>query len=469
MKRRVVIIGGGLAGVAAAVQIAAAGQTPILIETRKRLGGRATSLTDPRSGATIDNCQHVLLGCCTNLIDLYTRLGVADAIRWHDTLYWTAGGPAVEIDTMQAGWLPAPLHLAGSFRRMKLLSRDARRAISRAMWRMIRMGASGRLQWRNRTFGEFLNDCDQPLEAVRRFWEPIIVSACNLAIDRVSAAYALQVFQDGFLSNRQSYTMGVPSVPLGRLYDPAQALIEAAGGEVRLGCSAKAIAFDGRRVTGVVTDEGMVEAASVVAAVPFDRLEKLCSDTLKRGDRRLQSLGQFQTSSILGVHLWFDQHIMDVPHLIVVERDVQWLFNKGTAREGDDAVQHVHAVISASDAWMDLNEPEIVGRVVQDVHHVLPRSKGLHPLDSRAIKEKRATFAASPGVDAIRPGASPMHAGGPGVENLLLAGDWCDTGWPATMEGAVRSGYAAAAAATGQGDLVADMPAGLLARFMGLR
>jgi hydroxysqualene dehydroxylase len=477
MKRRIAIIGGGLAGIAAAVRVAEAGQLPILIETRKRLGGRATSLVDPRSGATIDNCQHVVLGCCTNLIDLYDRMRVLDAIEWHKTLYWTSGGPAGDINEMSAGWLPAPLHLSGSFRRMRLLSRDAKRAIARAVLRMIRMGDKGCLHWTNRTFNEFLNDCDQPLETVRRFWEPIVISACNLAVDRVSAAYALQVFQDGFLANRWSYTMGVPRVPLARLYDPAVQMIEAAGGELRLGVSARAIAFDGRRITGVVTDEGMIDAAAVIAAVPFDRLAKLCSATLLQADRRLQALDRFEVSPILGVHLWFDQQVMPdrLPHLVVVEppHGVQWLFNKETlrepAREGGIAIQHVHAVISAADRWMAMSEDEIVQRVVEDVHHALPRSKGLQPIDARAIKEKRATFAAVPGVDALRPSAAPAHAAGGGVENLLLAGDWCDTGWPATMEGAVRSGYAAAAAATGQGGLVPDVPAGMLARVLGLR
>jgi zeta-carotene desaturase len=335
----------------------------------------------------------------------------------------------------------------------------------------MRVGCRGRLAWSNRTFGEFLNECDQPLEAVRRFWEPVVVSACNLSIDRVCAAYALQVFQDGFLANRRSYVLGVPCVPLSRLYDPAIEIILAAGGEVRLGCSAKAIGFDGRRVTGVITEHGMCESAAVVSAVPFDRLDRLCSATLKAADQRLQSVGRFQHSPILGVHLWFDQHIMELPHLVLVQapHGVQWLFNKGLAREGADVVQHIHAVISAADAWMALDEQEIVRRVLEDLHHALPRSKGLQPIEARAIKEKQATMAITPGIDAWRPAAAASHASGRGIDNLLLAGDWCDTGWPSTMEGAVRSGYAAAAAVTGQPRFVAEMPTSILARTLGLR
>ncbi len=465
MKRRVAIIGGGCAGIAAAVRLAEAGCRPILIETRKRLGGRATSFPDPRTGLEIDNCQHVLLGCCTNLIDLYDRLGVADRIEWHRTLYWTRGQG--RIDTMSAGWLPAPLHLAGAMRRMRLFDRAQKKHIRRGMIRLVRMGAKGRFAYRAKTFGEFLRECGQPDDVVADFWNTIIVSACNLDVGRVGALPAMQVFQEGFLANRWSYTMGLSSVPLADLYDPAAPVIEAAGGEVRLGVSAKAIAFDGRRVTGVVTAEGLVEASAVVAAVPFDRLGRLVSTTMRDADRRLEHLASIGVSPILGVHLRFDRPIMELPHLVLVGRGVHWLFNKG---EDDEGRQHVHAVISAADEWMPLDEPEIVRRVVADVHHVLPHARGIEPMDARAIREKRATFAATPDVEQFRPRTTPgtVGLGGGGIENLFLAGDWCDTGWPATMEGAVRSGYAAAAAITGEGGVVEDVPAGWLARRLGL-
>jgi zeta-carotene desaturase len=470
LKRRILIVGGGLAGIAAAVRLAEGDCEPILIESKKRLGGRATSLVDPRSGLTIDNCQHVLMGCCTNLIDLYDRLGVIDRIQWHDRIYWTRNG--LDVSVMKNGWLPAPLHQSGSFRRMKVFSHADKKHIARAMWRIIRMGSRGRFAWRDRTFNEFLEECRQPQELVQSFWNTVIVSACNLPVERVSAAYALQVFQEGFLASKWSVTMGLPGVPLGELYDSAFDVIENAGGHVLLGISVKALAFDGSRISGVVTDEGMLEGAAVVSAVPFDRLEKLVSDTMKLADRRLQQLDRFEVSSILGVHLWFDQQVMDIPHLVCVDppEGVQWLFNKAVDGAGR---QHIHAVISAADSWMDLDEAEIVRRVMVDVHHCLPRSKGLQPVEARSIKEKRATFAAVPGIDAIRPGASSGVVGGGigggGIENLFLVGDWTDTGWPATMEGAVRSGYAATQAITGQGGVVGDVPPGWLARFLGLR
>jgi zeta-carotene desaturase len=467
VKRTAVIIGGGLAGIAAAVRLTETEDCrPVVVETRQRLGGRATSLRDPRSGLVIDNCQHVLMGCCSNLIDLYDRLDVLDRIEWHRELYWTRGGG--EIVRMKAGLLPAPLHLAGGLRHFPWLDRVDRNVIARAMLRMVRMGYSGRLAWRNRTFRAFLDEHKQTDNAVDRFWRPIVVSACNLDIDRVAASYALQVFQEGFLANRWSYTMGVPACPLADLYEPAVSMIEEAGGEVRLGSSVRAIGYDGKRITGVTTDDGMIQAAGVISAVPFDRLDKLVTDVMRRCDQRLARLGEIEVSPILGVHLLFDQIVMDLPHLTLIDHGVQWLFNKGVDDEG---YQHVHAVISAADSWMDLDEAEITRRVVADLHDVLPKSVGLEPFDVRAIKEKRATFAPTPDVDRLRPSAepAPIGLGGGGVRNLFLAGDWCDTGWPATMEGAARSGYQAARAFSGEGGLVEEVPPGALSRTLGLR
>ncbi|MCZ6810678.1 MAG: hydroxysqualene dehydroxylase HpnE [Planctomycetota bacterium] len=462
--RRVAIVGGGLAGIAAAIRLVEAGYKPIVIESRKMLGGRATSIVDPRTGELIDNCQHVVLGCCTNLIDLYDRLDVLDKIQWHRTLYWTHANR--EIDRVRAAPLPAPFHLLPSFARMRLLSRAERREVRRVMWRIIRLGGPGRLTWSGLTFGEFLDHCKQSDSVTRKFWNVIITSACNLDVKRVGAAYAIQVFQEGFLANRWSYTMGLPTVPLVALYEPAKDLLRANGGEVCLGTSAKAIAFDGRGVTGVVTADGFIEAAAVVSAVPFDRLDKLVSNAMRTSDTRLQSLGRLEVSPILGVHLWFEHTIMDLPHLILADHDVQWLFNKGTDELGR---QHIHAVISAADEWMGLTEGQIVERVVRDVHRALPRAVGMQPTQVRCIKERRATFAATPGSESYRPSAAPGYAGGEGIGNLFLAGDWCDTGWPATMEGAVRSGYAAAAALSSVGGVIEDIPPGYIARRLGLR
>ena len=462
----VAVVGGGLAGIAASLRLAEAGVRVTLIESKRKLGGRATSFVDPRSGRTLDNCQHVVMGCCTNLLDLYDRLGVLDSIDWQHSTWWAnPPGPPVELRPAR---LPAPLHLALSFRRFRVLDREERRAVNRAMLRFLRMGLAGREARRGRSFAEFLAaEAPQPPRAIERFWQPIVTSACNLPVERVDARAAIQVFQEGFLGASFASAIGLPRVPLVELYDPAEETLARAGGALRLGVSAKALAFDRDRLSGVVTDEGLIPASAVVSAVPWDRLSKLCSESLKASDRRLQRLDELQPSPILGVHLFFDRAVMSTPSLVLPGRAVHWLFDKGADASGR---HHVHAVISAADEWMDLDETEIGRRVMEHVRWALNGAVVPEPVEIRSVKEKRATFAVDPASDALRPGASPDLVGtGEGCRNLFLAGDWCRTGWPATMEGAVRSGYAAARAITGSGGPVPDLPIARLARWLGLR
>lgn len=445
---------------AAAVRLAEHGAAPILLETRKRLGGRATSFEDPRSGEQLDNCQHVVMGCCTGLLDFYERIGAAELLDWTTTTWWA--NPPYAPAALAPSVLPAPMHLALGFMRLGFLSRGSKRSIARALRAILRLGLAGRQAWENRTFESFLNEHAQTSQAIELFWRPVVVSACNAHLETVSAAAALQVMQEGFLAHRFASAMGLARVPLERLYERVPAIIENAGGEVRLRTSVQAITFDGSRVTGVVTGDDSIAARAVIATVPFDRLQKLCSETLCKADDRLQQLDAFDVSPILGVHLFFDQQIMTRPHLVLPGRETHWLFDKGRANDGSF---HVHAVISAAASWMALDEETIVQRVLDDVYWALPGARGLEPTRVRAVKEKRATFAPLPGVEAIRPSASA----GLGVGNLYLAGDWCASGWPATMEGAVRSGERAAAAVLGLGGVVADLPVATISRWLGLR
>lgn len=463
MSDDVVVIGGGLSGLAAALRLGDAGYRPIVLESRRRLGGRASSFEDGVSGRVLDNCQHVLMGCCTNLLDFYARLGVEDAIDWHDTITWCR--PDGGRDVVRATPLPAPLHLAGSFRRMKLLDRFSRRAVRRAMWRMLRIGTRGRQRYTGDTFQSILDDWRQPEQAVRLFWDPVIVSACNVPSNEVSAVHALQVFQDGFLAGRWHATMGVPRVPLADLYEPAGAAIEQVGGEIRLGWKATGIGVANRSVMGVETSREFVRAGSVVAALPWEQLDGILDPSLREIDQRLRGLAGLGHSPILGVHVLLDREVMTEPHVVMPGRETHWFFNKGIDAEG---MQHIHAVISAADSWMDRGGDEIEAVVLEDLAHAYPHLADAEVLQVRPVKERRATFRATPQAESARPRAapSPVGAGGGDLSGLYLAGDWVATGWPATMEGAVRSGYLAAEAISGVGGLVADAPAGALVRVL---
>lgn len=464
MRRSVAIVGGGVAGLAAAVRAAEAGWSPILIETRTMLGGRATSFTDVRSGEELDNSQHIVMGCCTNILDLYERLGVLDAIEWHQTLHFARGGGA--SDALTIGSLPAPLHYARSFARMKLFTLSEKAAISRAFLAILRMGPKGRLRWQGRAFTEFLAQWKQPARVVELFWEPIVLSSCNMPSARCEATHALKVFDEGMLAHSFAGTVGVATIPLVHLYDNAREIITNAGGELRLRTSAKALAFDGTRVTGVITDDGRIDAHAVISAVPPNRLAKLCSSTMRDHDRRLLKLDQFTFSPILGVHLAFKRRVMETATLALAGRATHWLFAHNAPPNANYA-QRIEAVVSAADEWIGLSEEEICTRVCADIAWAIPTVSRADILWSRPVLERHATFASTPGIDAIRPRAA-IEAGDPsgGIPNLFLAGEWTDTDWPSTMEGAARSGYAAAAALTSSGGVIADLPPARLVRFM---
>ena len=462
MTKTCVIVGGGLAGLAAAIKLGDAGWKVTLLESRRRLGGRASSFVDASSGLEMDNCQHVLMGCCTNLIHFYKSLGVSDAITWHDKTWWLR--PKGGMDCLQSTCLPAPLHFAPSFLRMRSLTRKVRQDIQRAMWRTMRMGSSETETWRGHSFASLLDEWKQGDDTRSNFWTPLIVSALNLPLHEASAVFGLQVLRDGFLASAKGARIGVPSVSLADLYKPSAALIERSGGEVRLGSPVTGIEVEDRCAVGVRIHDELICGDAVLSALPWEKLDALMGNEKASMDTRLHQLSELGHSPILGAHVLLDRPVLHVPHLVMPNRNVQWLFDKGSIPSGG---QHLHAVISAADDWMDRSQEEIQTAVMADVVAACPEASSADIVQFRAIKERRATFRATPTAEAIRPHASPATGGtDQNIKNLYLAGDWCATGWPATMEGAVRSGYAAAAAITGQGGVEADASAGLLFRAL---
>lgn len=451
-RHECIIVGGGIAGIAAAVTLAQRGVRVLLLETRRKLGGRATSFTDPRSGHTIDNCQHVALGCCTNYLRLCERLGVADKIAWHDDIHWLEAGGRHSV--LRADPLPAPMHGGPSLSRASFLTWADKRALSRAMRAAM---FTDRSTQAGVTFEAWLARTRPTPGSIARFWTPLMVSACNLDVDRVCAATALHVVQEGFLANRVGSRMGVAAVPLVELYDPAEELIRGESGEIRLGASVASI---GERSVTMV-DGTHIEAERVISAVPAERAARMVDGAVQEKDDRLARMAPHLTHSpILGVHLVFDRPVMGTPNAVLVDRATQWIFRK------DAEGRVVHAVISAADAWMALGEDEIVERVVTDIRACIPEAAGAQVVSARAVKEKLATWAATPAFEAHRPAAVSDASA------LILAGDYVRTGWPATMEGAARSGFMAAAAALGEAVESMVVPAtrpGVMLRVIGAR
>jgi len=472
-KGTVAVIGGGLAGLAAGCALADAGYLVELFERRPFLGGRASSYELPGTGEVVDNCQHVLLGCCTNLVDFYYRLGVEQQIRWYDQITFVL--PGGKSSTLRPGGLPAPFHAAASFLKSSMLGIADKLAVARAMLALIpRLPADN-----GENFLAWLTRHGQTKRAIDRFWAPVLISALNEELDRVSVRYAAQVFRESFLKSPEAGWMGVPAVPLSDLYGTAGAYIEARGGKVHLRAAVDSIHADGDAVRFCVGGEE-IRADYAVLATPFHSIEKVLPETPDSNDLRERS-HHLASSPITGIHLWFDREITPLEHAVLLERTIQWMFHKSkilqpngnkTGAGGDPRTlaarketkqkgSYLEIVVSSSKALVDKPRQEIIELAVGELAEFFPAVREATLTKATVVKEIHATFSPAPGSDAYRPGhVSPWP-------RLFVAGDWTATGWPATMEGAVRSGYAAAEAMTGKTFLVADLPARGLMRLFG--
>jgi zeta-carotene desaturase len=450
----VIIIGGGLAGMAAAVALESAGVGVTLLESRRSLGGRAGSFEDPQTGEQLDNCQHVLLGCCTNLLDFYDRLGVKNLIRFERTIHFRdAEG---RYDLYGTNGFPAPTHLSASFMLFGVLTWGERIAYSRAMLAMLRMGHGGRAALENVSFGQWLDEHHQPASLIDKLYDPILVGALNEQVRAASAMYAIQVFQDAMLAHADGYRLGLPACPLSRLYEKLPCR------DVRLGVRVGELCFDGKRISGVKLADGeMIVANAVVLATNHHSVQRWVDPAM---DSRIGPLAKLEDVPILGVHLWFDRAVMRDSHAALLGGPLQWLFRK------DNNGCVLHGVISAARDWVGRSKEESLKLFEEQVRATLPEAREAKLVRGVIVIEKRATFSPGPGVEQLRPSQAPND----GVENLFLAGDYTRTGWPATMEGAVRSGYLAAEALAARvcGNrshfLVADLPAQWPARLLGL-
>lgn len=464
-----IVIGGGLAGLSAGVSLAEAGWRVRLFEQRPFLGGRATSYVLP-DGEHVDNCQHVTLGCCTNLEDFYRRIGAQDKIKYFDRLLFQ--DPQGRTGTMQAGLLPAPFHMTGSFLTFALLSASDKKSIAAALLDILR--GKGRTADLDMPGGismlDWLRNRRQTQGAIDRFWRVVLVSALDEELDKTDARFGVDVFWKGFLSNRIGYRMGVPAVPLAELYDGCKAEIERRGGEVTLRMPVRTVCFQNRSLLGVEFDGGRQESADAyLFAVPHQALAELLPPDLKRQIPSLQHLDNFAVSPITGVHFWFDRAVMTEPFVTLLDTTTQWIFNKtalyaGKNGSGKDHGQYLQLVISASYDLLKKSRQEIIDLCLAEVHQALPATLEAKLLKATVIKEAGATFSPQPGVSRWRPIQQTP------VNKMFLAGDWTDTGWPATMEGAVRSGYLAAeavlkTAGTPKRILQPDLPPGGLVRM----
>lgn len=412
-----IVIGGGVAGLSAATALASTGCQVELFEAKPFFGGRATSYEIAVGGETteIDNCQHILLKCCTNLIDFYRRLGVLDSIEFHKEFYFIE--PGGRVSSLKRGMLPAPLHFTESFLRATYLSLSDKLALGRALL-ALRWERTRRQDLDEITMLAWLKAKGQPPRLIERFWRQVLVSAINVELKDMAASHGFQVIWLGFLAAADTYEMGVSRVPLAQLY--RSALDRFRGFDRSLVTS-----FDPDR--GVEVNGEWRQARTYISALPADKLAALVPQLPVE-------FAAFEGSPITGIHLWFDRPVTELPHGTLLDRSIQWFYNKAEGK-------HLSLVVSASESMLRMPREQILSLALRELAEFLPLVASAKLLRAHVVKEVRATFKAKPGLAAKRPTARTS------IPNFFLAGDWTRSGWPATMEGAVRSGYLAAEAA----------------------
>jgi squalene-associated FAD-dependent desaturase len=450
--RRAVVVGGGLAGITAAIQLRDAGIDVTLLESRPRLGGAATSYA--RAGMMIDNGQHVFLRCCTSYQELLARLGVTGMVAIQDRFDVTvlaADGPA----RLRRSALPSPLHLTRALATYRLLSIAERATVGRAALG-FRFANPDSPALDDQRLGDWLAARGQGERARRRLWDLFIISALNIDGDEASTGLAAKVIKTALLGRKDAADIGMATVPLGRLHADATAgLLGRLGAQVRLGARATAVerldggGFRVRVGRGEDPDEQAagsdaaareptadgqtLQADGVVLAVPPDQAARLAG----AAGLAAPAWASLRYSPIVNVHFIYDRKVMDLPFAAAVDSPVQWVFDK-TRQAGLESGQYLAVSVSAADDLVDVPTAAIREQFGPALERLFPAAAGAGIRDFFVTRERRATFRQAPGCGALRPGAATS------VPGLTLAGAWTATGWPDTMEGAVRSGHSAA-------------------------
>jgi squalene-associated FAD-dependent desaturase len=460
--RVVTVVGGGVAGMSAACALAGAGLAVQLVERRSYLGGRASSFRHPGVDEVIDNCQHVLFGCCTNLEGFYGRIGVADRIHW--TREMTMIEPGGRRTLLGPSSLPAPLHSLPSFLAAKAFTVGDKLALARAFGALMRPVPADSTE----SLGAWLVRQRQTRGALDRFWRLVIASALNADIDSIALPYAAKVIRELFMNSAEAGKMGMSTVPLGELYEGAAEFLRQRGSKIQFNSRVESAAWDaGASKWTLATNGGAVESDFLVLALPFEATARLLPrmPPAEGAGGLASQLQRLEHWPICSVHLWFDREITTLDHAVLLDREIHWMYNKARIQPWRKSC-YLELVVSASRTFAALSQEEAVARSVGELAEFFPAVRSARLEKAAMVKEVHATFGVPPGVDSLRASSvSPWP-------RCFLAGDWTATGWPSTMESAARSGHAAAEAVfEGMGEtrafLFPDMPPRGLMRLVG--
>ena len=440
----VVVVGGGLAGLAAAFRLAESGMAVRLFESRRTLGGRAGSYTDDVTGETIDHCQHVAMGCCTHFNDLIDRAGLRTFFR-RDRVITFIDRSGRTCQLSGNALFPAPLHLLPSLLRLDFLTLSERLGIARTLWRLART-APDRLA-APLTIKTWLIQQLVSESVIDHFWSPILVSALSESLDKISLAYARQVLVDGFMTHPDAYCLDIPQLPLGTLYGSLlRSRLEERGVAIHLGRRIDSITLaSDDRISYRVDGRDSADTDQLILAVPWRAIGKTLDAKLTQ-QMELTS-DEIASGAIAGIHLWFDRPLTSHSHAVLLDRTSQWLFARGRSEVPDRSGRqgyYYQVVVSAAHSQSETDRNKLTDEVVSELVELGGSNRRAECWLARVVTQHHAVFSPCPGADRHRPSQKTC------VPGLILAGDWTETGWPATMEGAVISGYRAAAEALRQ-------------------
>ena len=439
-----VVIGAGFAGLSAAVALANRGVRVTVLEGKPALGGRAYSFADPDSGDFVDNGQHVLMGCYGETLDFLKRIGAYDQLVFHEDLeIEMLAGPG-QSATLKTARLPGPLHMTAALLGYRHLSVPERMSVMRGGLRMLAMRRFNGGELRRITVAQLMDRLGQSEHARRCFWYPMSIATLNDEPEVSSAQLLAEVFKRAFFSRRRDSAFVYSRVGLSDLYcTGAQRLIEHAGGTVVPRSIVEMLELGtGGRVAGVRLRDGRrIEASNFISAVPAPQLLRLLPENAV-ADPFFSRFTGLSSSPIICVHLWLDREVTSSPFIGFIGTTTQWLFNKRQifAQRGEAHPGYLSFVISGARKLVDRSNDEILDIVIKDLHAMIPASRSANVVKSLVLKEKNATMAPDLRSHELRPTAKTP------IANFFLAGDWIQTDLPATIESAVISGRAAAAA-----------------------
>ena len=452
----VIVVGGGCAGFSAATALADRGARVLVVEARPGLGGRATAFTDPGTGERVDNGQNILMGCYTDTLEFLDRIGAADRVRWQSGLKVSMIDRQGRESTLALPSLPSPLHFLAGVMAWDALSWSERFSILKAGSAInppggfrqgfhLRQGYGGQVgaqegghhpNGNGETVRQWLTRIGQAPRLCELFWEPLALAALNQSIDQAEASSFKRVLQRVFGPDPSCAALVMPAVPLDELYaEPSRRWLLDRGGEVRVQSPAQVV-IDGGRVRGVQVRDETIGAPVVISTVPWYAFQSLFAIVPPELCETAANAAALNSLPIVTVNLWFDDAVMREPLIGLPGRNFQWVFDRRAIVGGETS--HLSLISSGAEIIVALSNEALVRMALEEIRDALPTARDARFRKGLAVRERRSTF-------SLAPDAPPRPCTRTPIDGLLLAGDWIDTGLPATIESAVISGHRAAA------------------------